>query len=53
MIIQEKFEVVVSECLESNYLRLSNLHLGLIINFHVKYLKDGVKRLVNNLSETK
>ena len=35
------------------YLLLSNLHLGLIINFHVKYLKNGVKRVVNNLSETK
>ncbi|MFZ4583130.1 MAG: GxxExxY protein [Paludibacter sp.] len=28
------------------YIRLSNLHLGLLINFHTKSLKDGIKRLV-------
>ncbi len=31
------------------YLRLLNLRLGLIINFHVPILKDGVFRIVNNL----
>ncbi|HEY3898633.1 MAG TPA: GxxExxY protein [Chthoniobacter sp.] len=31
------------------YLRLLNLRLGLIINFHVAVLKDGVYRVVNNL----
>lgn len=31
------------------YLRLTNLKLGLLINFNVLYLKDGVKRIVNNL----
>lgn len=29
------------------YLRLSNLWLGLLINFNVEMLKDGIKRLVN------
>jgi len=31
------------------YLRLSKLRLGLIINFHVQLLKDGVCRVVNQL----
>ena len=29
------------------YLRLSNLWLGLLINFNVAVLKDGIKRLVH------
>ena len=29
------------------YLRLSGMHLGLLINFHVPLLRDGVKRLVH------
>ena len=33
------------------YLKLSRCKLGLLINFNVKRLKDGVKRLVNNLEE--
>jgi GxxExxY protein len=33
------------------YLRLSNLRLGLIINFHSKLLKDGIERVVNDLAE--
>jgi GxxExxY protein len=31
-----------------SYLRLSNKKLGLLINFNVKLLKDGVERVVNN-----
>lgn len=31
------------------YLRLTELKLGLLINFNVLYLKDGIKRIVNNL----
>lgn len=31
------------------YLRLLNLRLGLVINFHVAVLKDGVHRVVNDL----
>jgi GxxExxY protein len=30
-----------------SYLRLSNLQVGLLINFHVLRLKDGIKRIVN------
>jgi GxxExxY protein len=33
------------------YLRLSNLRLGLIINYHCKLLKDGIERVVNDLAE--
>ena len=31
------------------YLKLSSLKLGLLINFNVPVLKDGVHRIVNNL----
>lgn len=31
------------------YLKLSKLKLGLIINFNVPVLKNGIKRMVNNL----
>ena len=31
------------------YLRLSNLKLGLLINFNEVLIKDGITRLVNNL----
>ncbi len=31
------------------YLKLSDLKLGLLINFNCKLLKDGIHRIVNNL----
>lgn len=31
------------------YLRLGNYKLGLLLNFKVKSLKDGIRRFVNNL----
>jgi GxxExxY protein len=31
------------------YLRLTNLKLGLLINFNVPLIKDGIHRIVNNL----
>ena len=31
-----------------SYLRLGNKRLGLLINFHVLRLKDGITRIVNN-----
>jgi GxxExxY protein len=34
-----------------SHLRLLNLQVGLIINFHVLMLKDGIKRMVNNYRE--
>ena len=32
-----------------NYLRITNLKLGLILNFHSLLFKNGVKRIANNL----
>lgn len=31
------------------YLRLNNIKLGLLINFHEALIKDGIKRVVNDL----
>ncbi|REJ75227.1 MAG: GxxExxY protein [Acidobacteria bacterium] len=30
-----------------SYLRMSGRHLGLILNFHSAYMKQGIKRIVN------
>jgi GxxExxY protein len=32
-----------------SYLRMTNVKLGLLINFNMKMLRDGVKRVVNKL----
>ncbi len=34
-----------------SYLKLSGCHVGLLINFNVKLLKSGIRRLVNELPE--
>ncbi len=34
-----------------SYLKLSKLSVGLLINFNVTRLKDGLKRIVNNYQE--
>lgn len=31
------------------YLKLTGLHLGLLTNFNVKLMKDGIRRVVNNV----
>ena len=31
-----------------SYLKLSDRRVGLLINFHVLHLRDGIRRLVNN-----
>jgi len=33
------------------YLRLTNISVGLLINFNVEVLKDGKKRMANNYTE--
>ena len=33
------------------YLKLGKFHLGLLMNFHVAVLKDGVRRIVYKLEE--
>lgn len=34
-----------------SHMRLLNLQVGLLINFHVVVLKDGIKRMVDNYHE--
>jgi len=33
------------------YLKLAGLTLGVLINFNVPVLKDGIKRIVNNFND--
>jgi GxxExxY protein len=35
----------------STYLKLTNKHLGLLINFNTEYIKYGIRRVVNELLE--
>ena len=41
----------VDEAQLLSYLRLLNIPIGLLINFHVALLKNGIKRMVNNYRE--
>jgi GxxExxY protein len=34
-----------------SYLRLADKRVGLLINFHLRMLKDGIKRIVNDFPE--
>lgn len=34
------------------YLKMTGLHVGLLVNFQVPVLKHGIKRVVNDLNET-
>lgn len=40
--------IPVHEAQLLSYLRMSDLRLGLLINFNVRLLRDGVRRVVNN-----
>ena len=46
----EKLEPIHEAQLLS-YLKLSKCQVGLLINFNVKVLKDGIRRLVNQFKE--
>ncbi len=35
-----------------SYLRLADKRVGLLINFHVSLLKNGIKRIVNNFPDS-
>jgi GxxExxY protein len=35
-----------------SYLRLADKRVGLLINFHVRMLKDGIRRIVNDFPES-
>jgi GxxExxY protein len=41
----------VDEAQLLSHLRLLNIPVGLLINFHVVLLRDGIRRLVNNYQE--
>jgi GxxExxY protein len=41
----------VDEAQLLSHLRLLNIPVGLLINFHVLFLKDGIRRMVNNYRE--
>jgi GxxExxY protein len=57
-IVVENKVVVETKCTEAlhavdeaqllSHLRLLNIPVGLLINFHVVTLKDGIRRIVNN-----
>ena len=62
LIVEEKLIVDVKAKIESTpidkqqlltYLRLCNVSLGLLINFNVPRLVEGISRVVNGLSEPK
>jgi GxxExxY protein len=56
-LVVENVVVVEVKCVEAvhpvheaqllSYLRLSGIHVGLLINFHVTHLRDGIKRMVD------
>lgn len=53
VIVENKSVLVLAPIFFSQtltYLSLSGIKLGLLINFNVKYFKDGVHRIVNGLS---
>ena len=45
--VEELAEIHYKQVL--TYLRLTNIKLGLLINFNVPLIKDGIHRIVNNL----
>ncbi len=56
LLVEEKvvIEIKTVECLTDvhtaqvlTYLKLGNYKLGLLLNFHVSILKNGIKRLIN------
>jgi len=56
-LIIEDLVIVEIKCVEAvnpvhqaqllSYIRLSGRHIGLLINFHVAHLRDGIKRMVD------
>ena len=41
----------IAEMQTLTYLRFTNISIGLLINFNVERLKDGIKRIANNYIE--
>ena len=56
-LVVENIVIVEIKCVEAihpvhhaqllSYMRLSGMNVGLLINFHVAHLRDGIKRMVN------
>ncbi len=56
-LVVENLVVVELKCVEAfspvheaqllSYLKLSGIHVGLLITFHVAHLRDGIKRFVS------
>lgn len=56
-LLVENLVIVEVKCVEAihpvheaqllSYLRLSGLHMGLLINFYVAHLKDSIRRMVD------
>jgi len=62
LIVEDKIVVELKsvECFHNvhfkqllTYLKLTDLRLGLLINFNEAYLKDGIRRVANDLKEDK
>ena len=54
VIVESKAVKIVTDLDEAqlvNYLKITKLQVGLLINFNVLILKDGIKRMVNNFIE--
>lgn len=58
LLVEKKLVIEIKSVLEMNdlyfaqtltYLRLGNYRLGILINFNVIHLKDGIRRVVNRL----
>lgn len=52
VVVELKAVVVMAPIFEAqllHYLKLSGKKVGLLINFNVVHLRDGIKRMVNNL----
>lgn len=51
VVVELKAVVVMAPIFEAqllHYLKLSGKRVGLLINFNVPHLRDGIKRMVNN-----
>jgi len=42
--VEEMHDIFISQML--TYLKFSGLHLGLVINFNVRLLKEGIRRVI-------
>jgi GxxExxY protein len=43
--------IAIHQAQMMTYLKLSGVHVGLLLNFHMLRMKDGIHRCVHELSE--